>query len=55
MRTKILILEEKHGNVYISWSEDKAEQETICQKILTDRIKNGWYGEDEVKASEALG
>ena len=50
---KILVLNEKHGNQFIKWSDDKVKQEEICRKILLDRKEQGCYP-SESEVQEAL-
>ena len=52
---KILVLNEKHGNQFIKWSDDKVKQEEICRKILLDRKEQGWFlQEEQTDVQEAL-
>jgi hypothetical protein len=44
---KIIILKEKHGNIYIKWSKDKNIQEVIANKILSRRINQSLYSSYE--------
>jgi hypothetical protein len=49
----ILVLKEKHGDLYIEWPADLTVQEEICKHIITERLLNKFY-KDEDRVDEAI-
>jgi hypothetical protein len=42
----ILVLKEKHGDVYLEWPIDSTAQEELCRDIIKKRMMNGFYEEN---------
>ena len=49
----ILVLKEKHGDLYIEWPADLTVQEEICKHIITERLLNKFY-KDEDRVDEVI-
>jgi hypothetical protein len=46
---KLIVLHEKHCDIYIMWSDDKIEREAIAKKIIERRGLGGYFIEEDEK------
>lgn len=51
---KILVLKEKHGDRYIGPYEKVAEREDLANKIVRERLKEGYWYTQEAEESGAI-
>ena len=52
--SKIIILKEKHGDIYIVWPESTEEQEILAKSIVEGRIEESWYPKEELTLIQQL-